>query len=39
MREIAKTFQVELLVVLHVSLDGDQQKWKDDVAENETTWP
>ena len=39
MREIAKKFQGQPLVVLSVSLDNDEQKWKDFVAKNEMTWP
>ncbi|MGC2888482.1 MAG: TlpA disulfide reductase family protein [Candidatus Acidiferrum sp.] len=38
MREIAKKFQGQPLVVLSVSLDGDEQKWKDYIAKNEMTW-
>ncbi|MGC2791293.1 MAG: redoxin domain-containing protein, partial [Candidatus Sulfotelmatobacter sp.] len=39
MREIAKKFQGQPLVVLSVSLDNDEEKWKDFVAKNEMTWP
>jgi thiol-disulfide isomerase/thioredoxin len=39
MREIAKKFQGQPLVVLSVSLDGDEQKWKDFIAKNGMTWP
>jgi thiol-disulfide isomerase/thioredoxin len=39
MREIAKKFQGQPLVVLSVSLDDDEQKWKTFVAKNEMTWP
>jgi thiol-disulfide isomerase/thioredoxin len=39
MREIAKKFQGQPLVVVSVSLDSDVQKWKDFVARNEMTWP
>ena len=38
MREIAKKFQGQPLVVLSVSLDSDEQKWKDFVAKNQMTW-
>lgn len=38
MKEIAKKFQGQPLVVLSVSLDDDEQKWKDFVAKNEMTW-
>jgi thiol-disulfide isomerase/thioredoxin len=37
MREIAKTFQGQPLVVL-ITLDTDEQKWKDFIAKNEMTW-
>jgi thiol-disulfide isomerase/thioredoxin len=39
MREIAKKFQGQPLVVLSVSLDSDEQKWKDFIVKNEMTWP
>jgi thiol-disulfide isomerase/thioredoxin len=39
MREIAKKFQGQPLVVLSVSLDGDEGKWKEFIAKNEMTWP
>jgi len=39
MRDIAKKFQGQPLVVLSVSLDSDEQKWKDFIAKNEMTWP
>ena len=38
-QKIAKKFQGEPLVILSVSLDEDEQKWKDFVAKNEMTWP
>jgi thiol-disulfide isomerase/thioredoxin len=38
-RDIAKKFQGEPLVILSVSLDSDEQKWKDFVAKNQMTWP
>jgi thiol-disulfide isomerase/thioredoxin len=38
MREIAKKFQGQPLVLLSVSLDEDEQKWKDFVAKNGMTW-
>jgi thiol-disulfide isomerase/thioredoxin len=38
-REVARKFQGQPLVILSVSLDNDQQKWKDFVAKNEMTWP
>ncbi|MGA8272163.1 MAG: redoxin domain-containing protein [Candidatus Sulfotelmatobacter sp.] len=39
MREIAKKFQGQPLVVLSGSLDSDEQKWKEFIAKNEMTWP
>jgi peroxiredoxin/Tfp pilus assembly protein PilF len=39
MREIAKKFQGQPLVVLSVSLDSDEGKWKEFIAKNEMTWP
>ncbi|HZQ19834.1 MAG TPA: TlpA disulfide reductase family protein [Terriglobales bacterium] len=38
MREIAKKFQDQPLVVISISLDDDQQKWKDFIDKNEMTW-
>jgi peroxiredoxin len=38
-REVAKKFQGQPLVILSVSLDSDEQKWKDFIAKNEMTWP
>jgi thiol-disulfide isomerase/thioredoxin len=37
-REIAKKFQGQPFVVLSVSLDSDEQKWRDFVAKNGMTW-
>jgi len=39
MQKIAKKFEGEPLVVLSVSLDQDERKWKDFIAKNEMTWP
>lgn len=39
LREVAKKFQGEPLVIVSVSLDSDEQKWKDFIAKNEMTWP
>jgi len=39
MQKIAKKFEGEPLVVLSVSLDRDEQKWKDFIAKNGMTWP
>ncbi len=38
-QKVAKKFQGEPLVVLSVSLDSDEQKWKDFITKNEMTWP
>ena len=38
MRTIAKNFQGQPLVVLSVSLDADEQKWKDFIEKNGMTW-
>jgi thiol-disulfide isomerase/thioredoxin len=38
-REIAQKFQGQPLVVLSVSLDGDEKTWKTFIAKNEMTWP
>src|SRR5690242_15604323 len=39
MQKIAKKFDGEPLVVLSVSLDQDEQKWKEFIAKNGMTWP
>jgi peroxiredoxin/Tfp pilus assembly protein PilF len=39
MKDIAKKFKDQPLVVLSVSLDDNEQKWKAFVAKNEMTWP
>jgi thiol-disulfide isomerase/thioredoxin len=38
-REVAKKFQGQPLVILSVSLDEDEQKWKEFVGKHEMTWP
>jgi thiol-disulfide isomerase/thioredoxin len=38
-RKIAQEFNGQPLVVLSVSLDTDDAKWKSFVAQNEMTWP
>jgi thiol-disulfide isomerase/thioredoxin len=38
-RDVAKKFQGQPLVILSVSLDNDEEKWKDFVAKNDMTWP
>ena len=37
-REIAHRFQEQPLVVISISLDKDESKWKDFVAKNQMTW-
>jgi len=36
---MAKKFQGQPLVILSVSLDSDEQKWKEFIAKNDMTWP
>jgi len=38
-RKVAKKFEGQPLVILSVSLDDDEQKWKEFVGKNEMTWP
>lgn len=38
-KEIAKKFDGQPLTVLSISVDTDEQKWKEFVAKNEMTWP
>jgi thiol-disulfide isomerase/thioredoxin len=37
-RKVAKKFEGQPLVILSVSLDNDEQKWKEYVGKNEMTW-
>jgi thiol-disulfide isomerase/thioredoxin len=37
-RSIAKQFEGQPLIVLSVSLDSDEQKWKDFIQHNDMTW-
>jgi thiol-disulfide isomerase/thioredoxin len=37
-RKVAKKFEGQPLVILSVSLDNDEQKWKEFVGKNEMTW-
>lgn len=37
-REVARKFQGQPLVILSVSLDTDEQRWKEFVSKNEMTW-
>jgi thiol-disulfide isomerase/thioredoxin len=38
-QKVAKKFQGEPLVILSVSLDSEEQKWKEFIVKNEMTWP
>jgi len=38
-RDLARKFQGQPLVILSVSLDDDEGKWKEFVAKNEMLWP
>lgn len=38
-RDVARKFQGQPLVVLSVSLDTDEQKWKEFIGKNEMSWP
>ncbi len=38
-KNIARKFEGQPLIVLSVSLDTDEQKWRDFIAKNEMTWP
>jgi thiol-disulfide isomerase/thioredoxin len=38
-RDVARKFQGQPLVVLSVSLDSDERKWREFVAKNDMTWP
>ena len=38
-RQVAKKFQGEPLVILSVSLDSEEQNWKAFIVKNEMTWP
>jgi len=38
-KEITKKFAGQPLIVLSVSVDEDEQKWREFVAKNEMTWP
>jgi thiol-disulfide isomerase/thioredoxin len=39
MRDVAKKFRGQPLVILSVSLDSDEGKWKEFIVKNEMTWP
>lgn len=38
MKKIAKTFEGQPLVILSISLDDDEQKWKDFIEKNGMNW-
>jgi peroxiredoxin len=38
-RKVSKKFQGQPLVILSVSLDSDETKWKEFIGKNEMTWP
>jgi thiol-disulfide isomerase/thioredoxin len=38
LQKVAKKFQGQPLVILSVSLDQDEQKWKDFIGKNEMSW-
>ena len=38
MKQIAQKFSAEPFVILSISLDTDEEKWKSFVAKNEMTW-
>jgi len=39
MKDIARKFQGQPLIVLSVSVDTDEARWREFVAKNEMTWP
>jgi peroxiredoxin len=38
-REVARKFQGQPLVVLSISVDTDQDQWREFISKNEMTWP
>lgn len=38
-KQVAKKFQGEPLVILSISLDNNEEKWKEFITKNEMTWP
>jgi thiol-disulfide isomerase/thioredoxin len=38
-QRVAKKFEGEPLVILSISLDSDENKWKEFIEKNEMTWP
>ncbi len=39
MKDLAKKFQEQPLLVLSISLDDDEQKWKEFISKNQMVWP
>ncbi len=39
MKKIVRKFQGQSLVVLSVSLDSDERKWREFISKNEMSWP
>lgn len=39
MQNVAKKFRGQPLVILSMSLDSDEQKWREFIGKNEMTWP
>jgi len=39
MQKVAKKFEGQPLVILSVSLDNDEKKWREFIAKNQMTWP
>ena len=39
MKELARKFQGQPLVVLSISLDDDEKKWREFISKNEMSWP
>ena len=38
-KQVVKKFQGEPLVILSISLDANEEKWKEFITKNEMTWP
>jgi thiol-disulfide isomerase/thioredoxin len=38
-KQVAKKFHGEPLVILSISLDANEEKWKEFITKNEMTWP
>jgi thiol-disulfide isomerase/thioredoxin len=39
MKDLARKFQGQPLVVLSISLDDDEKKWREFISKNEMSWP